>query len=398
MPTIQANGVTLNYAVEGPEGAPVVAFSNSLGTTLAMWDAQARALSSTFRCLRYDTRGHGGSPVVETAFAVDDLAADLGALLDALGIAKAHVVGLSLGGMTGQVLAATRPDLVDKLVLVATSAHMPPESAWRERAETVRARGMAAVADGVITRWFTPAGRDGAGARETLRILVEEIDPAGYARACEAIGRMDLRGLIGAITAPTLVISGADDPATPPAMGEEIHVKVAGSHFTVMERAAHLIAVERPDELTALIADFLGAASGAPERRPTPPPDDTEAAFAAGLANRKAVLGGPHVERSLAGAGAFGAPWQDFITRYAWGEIWGDETLPWKMRSLVTLSLMVALGREEEFKLHVRPALRNGVTLAELRALLKQCAVYAGVPAANGAFRWAREVLGDELT
>ena len=252
-------------------------------------------------------------------------------------------------------------------------------------------------------RWFTPAGRDGAGARETLRILVEEIEPAGYARACEAIGRMDLRGLVGAITAPTLVISGADDPATPPAMGQEIHAKVAGSRFAVMERAAHLIAVERPDELMALIAEFLGADSlgdgaAAPERRPTPPTAETEAAFAAGLANRKAVLGADHVERSLAGAGAFGAPWQDFITRYAWGEIWGDETLPWKTRSLVTLSIMVALGREEEFKLHVRPALANGVTLEELRALLKQCAVYAGVPAANGAFRWAREVLGDEVS
>lgn len=130
---------------------------------------------------------------------------------------------------------------------------------------------------------------------------------------------------------------------------------------------------------------------------PTPPPTDTAAAFAAGLANRKEVLGAAHVERSLAGAGDFAGPWQDFITRYAWGEIWGDPTLPWKTRSLVTLSLMVALGREEEFKLHVRPALRNGVSPDELRALLKQCAVYAGVPAANGAFRWAREVLGDEL-
>jgi 3-oxoadipate enol-lactonase/4-carboxymuconolactone decarboxylase len=133
------------------------------------------------------------------------------------------------------------------------------------------------------------------------------------------------------------------------------------------------------------------------ERRPTPVPGDTEAAFAAGLANRKHVLGAAHVERSLAGAGEFATPWQDFITRYAWGEIWGDETLPWKTRSLITLSIMIALGREEEFKLHVRPALKNGVTLEELRALLKQAAVYAGVPAANGAFRWVREVLGEEL-
>ena len=110
------------------------------------------------------------------------------------------------------------------------------------------------------------------------------------------------------------------------------------------------------------------------------------------------MLGAEHVERSLAKAGPFAAPWQDFITRVAWGEIWGDPTIPWKMRSMVTLAMMVALHREEEFKLHVRPALRNGVTIEELRSLLLQASIYAGVPAANAAFRWVKEVLGEELT
>jgi 3-oxoadipate enol-lactonase / 4-carboxymuconolactone decarboxylase len=118
--------------------------------------------------------------------------------------------------------------------------------------------------------------------------------------------------------------------------------------------------------------------------------------FEAGLANRKSVLGVEHVQRSLERAASFAGPWQDFITRTAWGEIWGDPTLPWKTRSMITLAMMVALHREEEFKLHVRPALKNGVTLDELRALLMQSAIYAGVPAANAAFRWVREVLGDE--
>ena len=120
------------------------------------------------------------------------------------------------------------------------------------------------------------------------------------------------------------------------------------------------------------------------------------AAFENGLAQRKAVLGVDHVQRSLEKAGAFAMPRQDFITRNAWGEIWGDETLPWKTRSLVTLAMMVALHREEEFKLHIRPALKNGVTLAELQALLLQTGIYAGVPAANAAFRWTRDVLGEE--
>ena len=399
MPTIRANGVELNYLLEGPEGAPVVAFSNSLGTTLAMWDAQASALSRTFRCLRYDTRGHGRSEISAPGFGVQDLALDLAALLDGLGIARAHVVGLSLGGMTGQVLAVGRPDLVDRLCLVATSAFIPPEDLWLERAAMVRTRGLGAIAESVIGRWFTAPERASAGAATTLRGLLDEVPAEGYALCCEAIGKMDLRGIIGAIRAPTLVVSGAQDPATPVAMGEEIHRLVPGSSFVIVPDAAHLIAVERPEALTAHIAEFLGvpAAAAADARRPTAVPPDTEGAFAAGLANRRAVLGPEHVERSLAGAGAFGGPWQDFITRYAWGEVWGDETLPWKTRSIVVLAITLALGKEDEFKLHLRPALRNGVTADELRALLKQSAVYAGVPAANGAFRWAREVLGDEL-
>ena len=398
MPKIRANGVELHYELSGPADAPVVAFSNSLGTTLAMWDAQERAFSGSFRCLRYDTRGHGRSETTAGGFSVDDLAEDLNGLLDALGVGRAHVVGLSLGGMTGQALAALHPEKVDRLVLVATSAYLPPADLWRERADIVEAQGMEAVADNVIRRWFTASEQASQGARTTRRILVDEVDPRGYAHCCRAIGTMNLRGRIPAIVSPTLVVSGAHDPATPIAMGEEIVSLIPGAEFVVVSDAAHLIAVERAETLNGHIATFLGAAQTAGDGRvPTPVPARSEAAFEAGLANRRGVLGAAHVERSMAAAGAFAGPWQDFITRYAWGEIWGDDTLPWKTRSLIVLSLTLALGKEEEFKLHLRPALKNGVSVAELRALLKQCAVYAGVPAANGAFRWAREVLGEEL-
>jgi 3-oxoadipate enol-lactonase/4-carboxymuconolactone decarboxylase len=396
MPLIRANGIELFYELNGPNDAPPIVFSNSLGTDLSMWDSQVQALSGSFRCLRYDTRGHGRSPVVDVRFTIDDLADDLAGLLDALGIAKAHVVGLSLGGMSGQVLAVTHPEKVDRLVLCATAAHMPPANLWQERADIVRMKGMAAVADSVIGRWFRAESQASPGAAQTRAGLLA-MAPAGYARACEAIGAMDLRARIGAIQAPTLVVAGADDPATPVASSEEICRLVPGAILAVVPAAAHLIAVEQPDALTAQIAAFLAPGSEVDSRRPTPVPVDTGAAFAAGLANRKAVLGDAHVERSLANAGDFAMPWQDFITRYAWGEIWGDPTLPWKTRSLVTLAITLALGREEEFKLHLRPALKNGVTAEELRAFLKQAAIYAGVPAANGAFRWAREVLGSDL-
>lgn len=385
MNLIAANGTELFYNLMGPEGAPVVAFSNSIGTTLEMWDDQARALARRFRVLRYDTRGHGRSPVVDGPTSIEDLADDLAGLLGALGIARAHVAGLSLGGMTAQMLAVRRPELVDKLVLMATSAYLP--QGWTERASLVRERGMGAIVEAVLTRWFTPAFQ--ADPRvAALRGRFLAMDPAGYAACCLAIGGMDLRPSNASIAAQTLIIAGAEDPATPPAMSEEMRGRIPDAELVVLPRAAHILAIEQAALVNRHLSAFLDAD---PEQR------GGGVSFEAGLANRKAVLGVAHVERSLAAAGGFAGPWQDFITRVAWGEVWGDEQIPWKTRSMVTLALMVALGREEEFKLHVRPALRNGVTLEELRSLLIQCAVYAGVPASNGAFRWVREVLGGEL-
>ncbi|HEY8381109.1 MAG TPA: 3-oxoadipate enol-lactonase [Microvirga sp.] len=392
MPLIQANGTTLFYDITGPDGAPVVAFSNSLGTTLEMWDAQVRALAPRYRCLRYDTRGHGRSPVAEGPFTVDSLADDLVGLLDALGIDRPHVVGLSLGGMTAQAFAVRYPQRLASLTLVATAAHLPPPEGWDQRAQLVRAEGMGAIVDAVMSRWFTPDTV--ALAPDAVRPVRERflaMDPRGYAGCCLAIRDMDLRTQIGAISVPTLVVAGEDDPATPLEMSEEIASRIPGASLVVVPEAAHLVAVEQPDALNDLLLAFLSSTAG--ERRPA----SGGISFEAGLANRKSVLGVEHVQRSLEKAGAFAGPWQDFITRNAWGEIWGDPTLPWKTRSLVTLAIMVALHREEEFKLHVRPALKNGVTVEELRALLMQTAIYAGVPAANAGFRWVREVLGEEL-
>jgi 3-oxoadipate enol-lactonase / 4-carboxymuconolactone decarboxylase len=393
MPLIQSStGTELFYDLTGPEGAPVVAFSNSIGTTLEMWDAQTRALAGRYRVLRYDTRGHGRSPTLDRPASIADLADDLAGLLDALGVAAAHIVGLSLGGMTAQSLAARRPERVESLTLMATSAFLPGN--WEERAATVRAHGMGAIADAVIVRWFTPGfaasvPEQVAPFRERFR----QLDPAGYAVCCGAIAAMDLRSSNAAITAPTLIIAGADDAATPVAMMEDIRARIPQAELIVLPRAAHILAVERAELVNRHLAAFLDSQAGAAEV----PRTGGGVSFEAGLANRKSVLGAEHVQRSLDKAGAFAMPWQDFITRTAWGEIWGDRTIPWKTRSMVTLAMMVALHREEEFKLHVRPALKNGITVEELRALLLQAAIYAGVPAANAAFRWVKDVLGDEL-
>lgn len=388
MPTVNVKGIDLYYESAGPEGAPVVVFSHSVGCSLEIWDAQFAALSDRYRCIRYDLRNHGRSQARDVETSIDDLAGDLAGLLDALGIDRAHIVGLSIGGMLGQAFAVAYPERVVSLGLVSTTAYLPPLDFWQSRADTVRAEGMESVADGIMPRWFTdPFLKDRPDIVKGYRDRLAATDPAGYGRCCVAIGTMDIRDRIGAIAAPTLIIVGDEDPATPPAMAEDLRQRIAGAEMVVISGASHIISVEKPEAVTSLLAGFLARHDGQP----------TDTSFAGGLGVRRSVLGDAYVDRAFDRAGPFAMPWQDFITRYAWGEIWADETLPRKTRSLLTLAMMIALHREEEFKIHVRPALGNGVTVEELRALIFQSAIYAGVPAANAAFRWVREEIAEEI-
>ena len=258
MPRLTANGVALNYALEGKACAPVVVFSNSLGTTHRMWDEVAAEVAKTCRVLRYDTRGHGGSEVVARSATIDDLALDLAGLLDGLGIGEVHLVGLSLGGMTGQCFAANYPNRVRTLTLMATSAYLPPADGWQTRADTVRAKGMSAIADAVIERWFTPNfATSGAVRLADVRRELLAIDPEGYARACEVIRDMDLRQKLPSISCPTLVIAGADDPATPVVHSQTIASLIEGARLVVLKNAAHLLAIEQPSAASESLLTFL---------------------------------------------------------------------------------------------------------------------------------------------
>jgi 3-oxoadipate enol-lactonase/4-carboxymuconolactone decarboxylase len=382
MPIAELNGQKIFYDLTGPHAAPVVAFSNSLGTSIEMWDGVVRALAPHYRCLRYDARGHGRSAHQAGPAALRDYTDDLLQLLDRLDIGRAHIVGLSMGGMVAQDFASRYPARTGHLALLATASALPPADAWLMRAKTVREAGLGAIVEAVLQRWFSASADPAMVALNRERILA--IDAHGYAAACEAIAHADLGAQLAQIKAPTLVVAATEDPVTTVAMGQDLAAGIAGAKFATVANAAHLFAIERAGETADLLLAFLP---------PTQPYAD--APFAAGLANRKAVLGVDHVQRSLDRASGFGQPWQDFITRIAWGEMWGDDTLSFKTRSLVTLAMMIALGREAEFKLHLRPALKNGVTPAELRALLMHAAVYAGVPAVNGAFAAVREELGD---
>lgn len=252
------SAVEVDAVVSGRPDGPTVVLSNSLGSTYRMWDAQLAALEDRFRVIRYNTRGHGDSPVPAGPYSIDDLADDVIALLDRYGVQRAHLVGLSLGGMTMMRVAARNPERLEKLVLLCTAAQLPPASAWLERAATVRAGGSGAVADAVVQRWFTP---DYLAAHPDVRAehvaMIAGTPAEGYAGCCEAIAALNLRGELSAITAPALAIAGADDPATPPAMLEEIAGAIPGAELLVVPNSAHLANAEQPDIVTPAIVRHL---------------------------------------------------------------------------------------------------------------------------------------------
>lgn len=245
--------VRLCYTVDGPPDAPTLLLGGSLGSTGQMWEPQVARLAQRMRVVRFDHRGHGGSPVPPGPYTVDHLGHDVLALLDHLGVARAHYAGLSLGGMVGMWLAAHAPDRVDRLALLCTGAHLPPAQGWLDRAAAVRAGGLAAVADAVVARWFTPAFTNIA----QWRAMLVATPAQGYAACCEAIAALDLRPALRGISAPTLVIAGAADPATPPELGEQIARAVPGARFAIVADAAHLANVERPGVVADLLAQHL---------------------------------------------------------------------------------------------------------------------------------------------
>jgi 3-oxoadipate enol-lactonase len=248
----------LHYELEGPRGAPLVVLVPSLGTELSIWEPQAARLRSRWRVLRCDIRGHGGSPVPDGPYEISDLGTDLLALLDRLDVRRASLCGISIGGMTSMWVAANAPERVQRLIVCCSSALIDPEKSYRQRARTVRERGIEAIADAVIARWISPQFAErspevAADLRERLLATPRE----GYAGCCEALAEMDLRGSLAAIDAPALVIAGAEDPATPPEHGRLIADGIAGARLEVVADAMHLANLEQPEAVGSLIEAFL---------------------------------------------------------------------------------------------------------------------------------------------
>jgi len=381
LPFASIHNAQMFYRLQGNAGRPVLILSHSISTDHAMWELQIGDLLPYFQILRYDTRGHGASDATAGEYSVEMLGKDFLALADTLEISQFAFCGLSLGGAVGQWVAAHAPERVTHLVLANTSPQFVPRTNWETRMAAVAKGGMSAVVELAMQRFFssdTLAKQNPHVA--SIRSVFLGTDPVGYLGCCAALRDMNHGEILRQIKSPTLVISGERDVATPwSGHSERLAREIPGAraiHLT----AAHLSNIERPRSFTTALLEFL-----------LPQPNATADSLQAGFELRRAVLGDAHVDKAIAGTTEFTKEFQELITRYAWGTIWSRPQLDPRTRRLLVLAVTASLGRWEEFALHVRAGLASDLELCDLKEVLLQTAVYAGVPAANTGFQIAAE-------
>jgi 3-oxoadipate enol-lactonase / 4-carboxymuconolactone decarboxylase len=382
LPFANSNNARLFYRLEGVPETPVLILSHSIGCDHGMWAPQVADLLSHFQVLRYDVRGHGASEVTKGEYSVEVLGRDVLGLAESLGIRKFAFCGLSLGGAIGQWLGLNAADRLTGLILANTSPKFGERSNWETRIKMVGEGGMAAIVDLVMQRFFsrqTLAKPDAY--TSAVKSLLLETDPSGYAGCCAALRDFDSREMLRQIRVPTLVISGDLDISTPWSGNGEVLAQEIPNARSVRLLAAHLSNLERPRSFLAALLEFL-----------LPKCDDAQR-LEAGMAVRRATLGDGHVDRAIAATSDFNREFQDLITRYAWGTVWTRPELDGRTRRLLVLATMAALGCWEEFAMHVRAGLQHELEPCDLKELLLQTAIYAGVPAANTAFHIAQKEL-----
>lgn len=380
MPFLSVNNTRLFYRLEGRSDRPVLVLSHSLGCDHSMWAPQMPDLLDHFQVLRYDTRGHGASDIPAGDCTMEQLGQDVLGLLDSLKISQAAFCGLSMGGAIGQWLALNAPQRLSTLVLANTAPKFGTPDLWDARRKSVLEGGMAAVADAGMQRFFSTDNQSSSFAQSTRAVLLGT-DPKGYAACCAALRDADFRTELARISIPTLVIGSDRDPSTPWEGNGSVLAKDIPGAQAVRVNTAHLSNLEQPRSFTAALLDFLL------------PKQNGQDPFQEGMKVRRQVLGAEHVDRSMASATDLTRDFQELITRYAWGSVWTRPGLDHRTRRLLVLAVTAALGRWEEFRLHLRAGLEHGFEGCDIKETLLQVAVYAGVPAANTAFQIAKEEL-----
>lgn len=389
---------------------PVLLLGPALGTAVApLWGGVARELAGRLRIIGWELPGHGGAPAGTEDFSIEELAQGVLAAVDAvqepLPESSFWYAGCSVGGAVGLQLLVDAPQRLRGAAVVASAAQLGDPERWSERAALVEAAGTPTQVIGSAQRWLTQdfIDRDaaaGTGITTGLLHALQSADRHGYAQVCRAIAAFDLSGRLGEIAAPVLAVAGEQDPSVTAQAVRDWAQQVPGARFELIGPAAHMIPAEQPaalaEQIMALVGETQAAAPAiAPEpaQAPRAGGDRTASqAHADGMRVRREVLSDAHVERSEASKDEFTAEWQDFISRYAWGEIWTRPGLDRPMRSAITLTALIAAGHWGEFEMHVRAALRNGLSREQIKEILLQSSIYLSVPSANNAFSHAKAV------
>ncbi|MDI5890331.1 alpha/beta fold hydrolase [Halomonas rhizosphaerae] len=385
MAFLNINGRSVAYRLLGAEANPLVMLAHPLGMSQAVWDDVLPALLPRYRVLTWDLPGHGASQAWgEGAIVPADLAAEALALADHAGVGRFHFAGTSIGGVVGQQLVSEHGERLLSATLTNTGAVIGNAELWNTRAGRVRQEGLAAMSEEIVPRWFAPACFEAEPALKAgWCTQMGRGDDDSYALLCEMLGRDVFTGKLSGKGVKVQLFGGSEDLATPPATLEALAAECDGAPLEILEGVGHVPSVEVPalfaEKLQAVMSVDLGDVA------------NQGVAYATGLATRKQVLGEEHVARSTANATRLDAPFQQMITRLAWGELWSNDDLTRRERSMITTGILAALGREE-LTLHLKTAKRIGLSEAELRQVLMHVAIYGGVPAANHAFSLAKQL------
>ena len=396
--------LTATQLTDPGDGLPLLVVGPSIGTSVtALWSTCAARLAGRFHVVGWDLPGHGRSATTRDPLTMADLATTVLTLVDKIDpstgsghVSQVFYAGDSVGGAVGLQLLLDAPERISAAAIISSGAKIGEAEGWIERADLVRTAGTPALVDGSVRRWFAPGflDRDPQTATALLHSL-QDADRFGYAAVCGALATFDVRDRLGEITQPVLVATGESDEATPPGLGRQIAAGVANGRFVAIEQAAHLPPAEQPAAVAELLTAFFLPDVEPAGRGMWEPTATLEEVYDAGMVVRREVLGDAHVDRATASADEFTVEFQEMITRYAWGSIWTRPGLDRRSRSLITLTALVARGHHEELAMHVRAALRNGLSPEEIKELLLQTAIYCGVPDANTAFRIARQALNE---
>ncbi|GGX99605.1 3-oxoadipate enol-lactonase [Litchfieldella qijiaojingensis] len=387
MAFLTIDGRSVAYRLLGAEANPLVLLAHPLGMTQAVWDDILPTLLPRYRVLTWDLPGHGASqawPESGGEITPAALADEALALAEHAGASRFHFVGTSIGGVVGQQLLAEHAERLLSATLTNTGAVIGTSELWTTRAGRVRDEGLAAISGEIVPRWFSAKRLKAEPALESgWRTQMARTDSESYARLCEMLGRTDFRSKLKGHGVEVHLLGGSDDVATPPETLQTLAAECGGAPLEILEGFAHVPSVEDPEAMAKRLRLWL--------TKDRPQVGEQGVSYDEGLETRKQVLGEDHVARAGAGATSLDAPFQQMITRLAWGELWGNDDLTRRERSMITTGILAALGREE-LELHLKTAKRIGLSEAELRQVLMHVAIYGGVPAANHAFAMAKKL------